>query len=99
VAGPNSPDVVPVRDLRNMGSPIFPPLAFERVVPPFPTTPPTASYSGHLAAYEQNQYVCSWGTESTDPLPKMIRITFALDDPNGRVSAPQFFEYVIDLTQ
>jgi hypothetical protein len=29
----------------------------------------------------------------------MIRITIALDDPNGRIASPQFFEYVIDLTQ
>jgi len=87
--GPNFQDVVPVRDLRGIVS------AFERVVPLQPAA--NANYTG--TAYAGGQYVCSWGTESPDALPKMIRITFALDDPNGRVAAPQFFEYVIDLTQ
>lgn len=88
-SGQYSTDVVPLRDIRNVQSP------WERVVPTQPAA--GAPYTG--ASYANSQYVCSWGSETTDPLPKMIRITIALDDPNGRLASPQFFEYVIDLTQ
>jgi hypothetical protein len=51
------------------------------------------------------KYTCSWGSESSWPLatgissglPRMLRITISLDDPAGRLAAPQTYEYVIDL--
>jgi prepilin-type N-terminal cleavage/methylation domain-containing protein len=52
-----------------------------------------------------SQYLCSWGAETQWPvsgnygtgLPRMLRITLALDDPAGRLASPQIYEYVIDL--
>ena len=42
-------------------------------------------------------HVAAWGPDTTEPLPKMIRITVAMDDPNGNLKSPQWFEYVINL--
>lgn len=86
-------DVVPLRDVR--GAVAAPAVSCERIV----SFPQSANYAGQGNALAKQQYVCSWGNETTDPLPKMIRITIALDDPNGRLASTQFFEYVIDLTQ
>ncbi len=97
-SGPNSPDVVPLHDLLSAG-PLginAPPASFERLLPAMPAS---GYYTGNTTAYKNNAYVCSWGPETAEPLPKMIRITIALDDPNGRIASPQFFEYVIDLAQ
>jgi hypothetical protein len=45
-------------------------------------------------------YTAVWGPD-TDALgikrPKMIRIIATVDDPNGRLSDGQTFEYVINL--
>ena len=43
-------------------------------------------------------YVCAWGP-GADPgtLPKLIRITVAIDDPNGRLNNEQTYEYVFPL--
>ncbi len=86
-------DVVPLRDLRP--TPPTPFVSCERAL----GFAQSANYAGQGAALSYQQYVCSWGPETSDPLPKMIRITIALDDPNGRLASPQFFEYVIDLTK
>jgi prepilin-type N-terminal cleavage/methylation domain-containing protein len=42
-------------------------------------------------------YVCAWDPTMTQLLPKMIRVTIAIDDPNGRLANPQFYEYVFNL--
>jgi hypothetical protein len=39
-------------------------------------------------------YTAAWGPQDVDSRPKMLRITFAIDDPNGRFSDPMTFEYV-----
>jgi hypothetical protein len=44
-----------------------------------------------------SEYVAAWGPDTTEGLPKMIRITVAMDDPNGNLKTPQWFEYVINL--
>lgn len=54
-------------------------------VPPLTSVPPA--------------YVCAWDATMIDKLPKMIRITIAIDDPNGRLADPQVFEYVFNLQQ
>ncbi len=70
---------------------------------------PPSNYIGYTGMATA-QYICSWGTDSTytiqpatgtpsvtQGLPTMLRITIALDDPNGRLAEPQIYEYVIDL--
>ncbi|MDB5174359.1 MAG: hypothetical protein JWN51_3132 [Phycisphaerales bacterium] len=44
-----------------------------------------------------NTYTAAWGPTSNLPFPKMIRITVAIDDPNGRLGDAQVFEYVFDV--
>jgi hypothetical protein len=34
---------------------------------------------------------------TNNPLPQMLRITFVLDDPTGRLAEGQVYEYVITL--
>lgn len=46
-----------------------------------------------------NTYTAAWGPTSNLPFPKMIRITVAIDDPNGRLGDAQVFEYVFDVQQ
>jgi prepilin-type N-terminal cleavage/methylation domain-containing protein len=67
---------------------------------------PAANYAASNAVKADSQYTCSWGTESqwtvgttstSNGLPRMLRITLALDDPAGRMASPQIYEYVIDL--
>jgi hypothetical protein len=44
-------------------------------------------------------YVCAWSPDMANMLPKMLRITIAIDDPNGRLAGPQFYDYVFNLPQ
>ncbi len=43
-------------------------------------------------------YAAAWGPDTTQPFPTMIRITIAMDDRDGRLNRPQFFEYIFDFT-
>lgn len=79
-------DVVPVRDIAGVVQ------EFERVVPadnqPYGVSPP--------ASAANQSYICAWGPTNTNR-PKMIRITFTLEDSLGRLPQGQTFEYVFTL--
>lgn len=94
-------DVVPLRDVwrtapgmaTSNGAP------FERTQDPntmYIYLPPVADYVSGMGY--QDTYLCAWGTNPTmDRRPQMIRITLAIDDPNGRIGGAQTFEYVLKL--
>ncbi|HZL38022.1 MAG TPA: type II secretion system protein, partial [Tepidisphaeraceae bacterium] len=105
-------DVVPLRDILALASqaakPPVPalPATFEHFDPGFPG--PGADYmktlsSNSLQTYDPSSYyhgptyICAWGPNTPEALPKMIRITLALDDPNGRLGDAQTYEYIINL--
>jgi hypothetical protein len=97
-------DVVPVRDVAltcTTGVPYYTqnpnPLAFERHMAPLdlPLSLPAASdYTVSVSKGEY--YTAAWGPNDTNR-PKMIRIIATVDDPNGRLSDGQTFEYGINL--
>jgi prepilin-type N-terminal cleavage/methylation domain-containing protein len=86
----DSSDVVPLRDLMPAGRA----TSFEKVVP---VSRPNYAATGNAGMQDNERYVVAWDTSNSDNMPKMIRITFTLDDPNGRISEGQTFEYIIDL--
>jgi hypothetical protein len=105
-------DVVPLRDVLQAPAPNGaaqqPPTAATAMAPWEAFNNLTIPTSGNYADGTTNpnaQYLCSWGSETVYPLasgtsnglPRMLRITLALDDPNGRLAGPQIYEYVIDL--
>jgi hypothetical protein len=86
-------DVVPVKTaLLFYGIPMAAGAAtFERFVP--------ANYTLRPQGINSSPYICAWGadTDAILPRPKMIRITMAVDDPNGHLNTEQTFEYVFNL--
>jgi prepilin-type N-terminal cleavage/methylation domain-containing protein len=103
-------DVVPLRDVlqapgpNGAAQPTTTTAPWESFLPSAAAFAPAANYVGNTPA--SAQYLCSWGAESQWPLanntygtglPRMLRITLALDDPSGRLASPQTYEYVIDL--
>ena len=86
-------DVVPVKTaLAYYGIPMSNTAAtFERFIP--------ANYTLQAQGTNSSPYICAWGpdTDATLPRPKMIRITMAVDDPNGHLNTEQTFEYVFNL--
>jgi prepilin-type N-terminal cleavage/methylation domain-containing protein len=105
VAIPNSPnnaDVVPVRDwLQNiydptngsLGTPAsYTNASFEHVIPPLSEMINYAGTSGLKPIDAQNGYVCAFGP--FDPHPSLIRVTFTLDDPTGRLPDGQTYQYI-----
>jgi hypothetical protein len=47
-------------------------------------------------------YVAAWGQDTlpwsgVGSLPKLIRITIAVDEPNGRLNNEQTFEYIFTM--
>lgn len=74
----------------------------ERVLP---TSTPSSNYitalqqpTAGLNPSGSPNYVVAWGVDTpTFPRPKMIRITFAIDDPTGHLSTSQIYEYVFTL--
>jgi prepilin-type N-terminal cleavage/methylation domain-containing protein len=103
-------DVVPLRDILQAASPLGPGLSAASGFAPWESgsllaSPPQSNYAASGATQPGAQYFCSWGSESSWPvlsgagngLPRMLRITISLDDPAGRLAAPQTYEYVIDL--
>lgn len=89
---PGGDDVVPFRDMFN-----GPTWGFERFVNQ--TIPLRTDYAQTPTTVQVgSQYICAWGTDTPNvPRPKMIRITIALDDPQGRLNGEQYFEYVFNL--
>ncbi|HWE02701.1 MAG TPA: prepilin-type N-terminal cleavage/methylation domain-containing protein [Tepidisphaeraceae bacterium] len=51
-----------------------------------PTAPGTSS--------SRYQYTAAWGPDTTMPFPKLIRITIAMDDHEGRLNQPRTFEFI-----
>ncbi len=103
-------DTVPLRDVwRFSTTPGISPYAsnapFEKFTWTLPTrtTSSLTDYASGPGDYEaltggigpDDFYTCAWGPN--DPRPKMIRITFTLDDPQGRTPDGQTFEYVFEL--
>ncbi len=98
-------DVVPLRDVRGTASP------FERYVDEeLEVIGPAENYleiatDGTSNMAEDARYTCVWGPDiflspivaQNNPLPRMLRITFALDDPDGRLAEGQTYEFVITL--
>lgn len=63
---------------------------FERVVP--------SAQSDYSTIGSPIEYTCAWGPDpSIDRMPKMIRITLTIDDPNGKLTEGKTFEYVFSL--
>lgn len=89
---PQGDDVVPFRDMFNGAG-----LGFERWATQ--TLPPATDYAlTPTTVPVGSQYICAWGWDTPNiPRPKMIRITIALDDPQGRLNGEQYFEYVFNL--
>ncbi|HWE96926.1 MAG TPA: prepilin-type N-terminal cleavage/methylation domain-containing protein [Tepidisphaeraceae bacterium] len=85
-------DVVPLRDFIGTAADA------EHFSNNFPTTPP-ADYAAAGGLPAGASYTAAWGPFSKMAFPKMIRITVAIDDPNGRLSDAQFFEYVFEVQQ
>jgi hypothetical protein len=105
-------DVIPLRDLMPGRLPApFERIgrnAFQnsQAFPDGPTDDPLdpASNFDYAAMMGRNPtfpyaYVCGWSQEMArlGYLPKMLRITVGIDDPNGRLNNAQIFQYTIDL--
>jgi len=94
---PTQGDVVPVSTF--LGSPT--PLAFERSVPkiPSPGVPnPFPNPAGQNIPRCSDPYICAWGPDvPAVAMPKMLRITIGIDNPNGRLNTQQVFEYIFTL--
>jgi hypothetical protein len=93
-------DVVPLRDVLLAEGKRIPDDFFEH----FDRLDPRPNYAA-IGAVEPNpktvRYYAAWGplemASGSVVRPKMIRITMTVDDPNGRMSEGQTYEYVIDL--
>jgi hypothetical protein len=84
-------DVVPLRDLLG-GTP----ATFERVVPTgTPVSAPVYGVSPTNNAANES-YICAWGPNDPNR-PKLIRITFTLEDSLNRLPEGQTFEHVFTL--
>jgi len=100
-------DVVPLRDVLQAAAPNGAGQSATTTAPweVFNDLTPNSNYAAANAVKADSQYICSWGAESQWPVlsgfgtgvPRMLRITLALDDPDGRLASPQIYEYVIDL--
>ena len=95
-------DVIPLRDLLSLtpGFTGLPADFFEH----FDNLAAAANYAGAGAVPDDPRavrYYAAWGpndlAKGSPTRPKMIRITMTVDDPNGRMTEGQTFEYVIDL--
>jgi hypothetical protein len=96
------PDVVPLRDVRRTAKarPPRPEAPFERMLTdrgrarlPLPAG---GDYAKSMP--DDATYVVAWGPDTaTSPRPSMLRIVFAVDDPAGRLPAPQVYQFVVRL--
>ncbi len=91
-------DVVPLRDIVIAAGlqPVTWAFPFERAYP-VRTVPDSTHWYDSLASTDR--YVVAWGPDTPGPTnkPTALRVTIALDDPNGRMTEAQTFEYVIEL--
>ncbi|MDB5332181.1 MAG: hypothetical protein JWP03_3332 [Phycisphaerales bacterium] len=62
-----------------------------------PDGTPTQGFDYKSSVAANSSYTAAWGPTTTLPFPKMIRVTIAIDDPNGRLGDEQFFEYIFDV--
>ena len=96
-------DVIPLRDLLLLapGVPSVPTYHFEH----FENLDPRQDYSTVVITDPEQlgtvRYYAAWGPEHLAPgsltRPKMLRITMTVDDPNGRITEGQTYEYIIEL--
>jgi hypothetical protein len=98
-------DVIPLRTFLTALGYGGTPVPFERTVPTLtlPTTTMNfrASIPGALPQASE-PYVAAWGQDTlpwsgVGSLPKLIRITIAVDEPNGRLNNEQTFEYIFTM--
>jgi prepilin-type N-terminal cleavage/methylation domain-containing protein len=104
------PDVVPLRDVVSSGIKVLynpdndPTLVAHRIEHftdedgfELPTMRDYAGL-GDDGILPEARYIASWGPDSQlVGKPRMIRITFALDEPGGSMAAEQTYEYVFEL--
>jgi len=85
-------DVVPLSDVLDSAGLL--PAPFERDIPD-----QRGNYADPDDPMVPNMpYTVAWGPDTiADPMPTMLRITLAIDDPNGRIGEAQTYEYVIQL--
>ncbi len=98
-------DVVPLRDVLLAINSSLPPAPFERRVNE--DLPNKADYGTATGVAVGARYVCAWGPSGSyspagdpavdPPLPKMIRLIAGVDDPDGRITDTQIYEYVVEL--
>jgi prepilin-type N-terminal cleavage/methylation domain-containing protein len=93
-------DVVPLRDVLLAAGATIPANFFEH----FENLEPMQNYgvaTGVAADPKALRYYAAWGPSDLAAgslaRPKMIRITMTVDDPNGRMSEGQTYEYIINL--
>ena len=91
-------DTLPARDVVRTINSSFDGFLFERNMKnKFGDTTP-ADYTNAGALTRDKEYVCTWGVQTASlPRPRMLRITFALDDALSRVRKDQTFEFVATL--
>jgi hypothetical protein len=87
-------DVVPLDDVLRTSTSVYQPAAFERELP-LPST--SGDYAMDLAPGAAGptkaafRYTCVWANNA----PTMIRIVLKIEDPAGRLSEGQWYEYVV----
>ena len=93
-------DVIPLRDLLEASGASVPANFFEH----FDGLPAQRNYADRSAVDpdpRKTRYYAAWGPDDLRSgsltRPKMLRITMTVDDPDGRITEGQTFEFVIDL--
>lgn len=94
-------DVVPLRDLLLAAGKSPADLAPNTFWEHFENLPPQRNYAASNGVPFNARYVAAWNpsdlTRGSLKRPRMIRITMVVDDPQGRLTEGQTYEYVIDL--
>jgi prepilin-type N-terminal cleavage/methylation domain-containing protein len=99
-------DVMPLRamlgqsigiDNKTLVDDVEPPTNVASVQSPYSGGVPTSGFDYKQSVLPTSTYTAAWGPTTTLPFPKMIRVTIAIDDPNGRLGDEQFFEYIFDV--
>jgi hypothetical protein len=98
-------DVVPLRDVLQSAGAVVPLPAsdyFEHFAGGLETARGNYAAPGAVSDDPHTlRYYAAWGPndlrKGSPTRPKMLRITMTVDDPNGRLTEGQTFEYVIDL--
>ncbi len=90
----NSWDVIPLRDVVfNTPGAAFPVAKFIRAL--WEAEYPDPNYSNNYLLYPVNagtfRYVCAWNNDA----PRLIRVSFKINDPSGRLQEGQWYEYIL----